>query len=185
MEIMDAILHRRSVRKYKSDEITDNLLDQVLEAARWAPSWGNSQCWEFIIVKDKEIKAKLKDTLTPNNPARDAVIQSPIVIVACAKRGLAGYKKCEPITDKGDWFMFDVALALHNITLVAHSLGLGTVHIGAFDAKKVKEIIGVPDGVEVVELMPIGYPDEQPDPKPRKELSNFVYNNNYGVTYKF
>ncbi len=184
MEIEDAILHRRSVRKYKTDEITDDLLYQVLEAARWSPSWGNSQCWEFILVKDKEIKAKLKETLTPNNPARDAMIQSPIVIVACGKQGLAGCKKGEQMTDKKEWFMFDVATALNNITLVAHSLGLGTVHIGAFDAKKVKEIMGVPNGVEVVELMPIGYPDEQPAPRPRKEMTSFVYLNKYGQPYK-
>lgn len=180
MDVVDAIVNRRSVRKYKSDAVSEDLLNQVLEAARWAPSWGNTQCWEFIIVKDAGIKEKLRDTLTPWNPARDAMIQAPIVIVACAKRGLAGYRRGEQITDKGDWFMFDCALALHNITLVAHSLGLGTVHIGAFETKEVNRLLNVPDGVEVVELMPIGYPDEQPPPKPRKEVSTFVYLNKYG-----
>ncbi|MBI4723366.1 MAG: nitroreductase family protein [Candidatus Stahlbacteria bacterium] len=183
-QIRDAILHRRSVRRYKPDELPDNLLEQVLEAARWAPSWANTQCWEFIIVKDKGLKEKLRDTLTPNNPARDAVVQAPIVIVACGKSGIAGYKKGEPVTDKQEWFMFDVALALNNITLVAHSLGLGTVHIGAFDAKKVAKIVNVADGVLVVELMPIGYPDEQPAPRPRKEISSFVYLDKHGCPYE-
>ena len=76
--------------------------------------------------------------------------------------------------------MFDVALALHNLSLAAHSLGLGTVHVGAFDSKKAAELLGVPEGVSVVELMPLGYPLEIPGAPPRKELKDFVYSEKYG-----
>lgn len=175
MELERAIGDRRSIRKYKSDPVSDEDLYTVLEAARWAPSWANTQCWEFIVVKNPQTKVKLMETLTERNPARGAMTEAPVVIAACAQLKKSGYKRGEQVTDKGDWFMFDVALAVQNLTLAACSLGLGTVHVGAFDAKKAEEILNVPEGTVVVELLPLGYPVEIPQPPPRKELSEFVY----------
>jgi nitroreductase len=76
--------------------------------------------------------------------------------------------------------MFDVALALQNLTLAAHSLGLGTLHVGAFDAKKAAEILEVPAGVSVIELIPLGYPMEVPKATSRKELKEFIHFEKYG-----
>ncbi len=180
MDVMEAIKHRRSIRRYKSIDVPDHLLKELLEAARWAPSWANTQCWRFVVVRDEDVKKKLSQTLSERNPARPAMVEAPVVLVACAELRRAGYYKGEPRTDKGDWFMFDVALALQNLTLAAHSLGLGTVHVGAFDAKRAGQIVGVPDGIAVVELMPVGYPAEGPKPPPRKELVTFVYHDRYG-----
>ncbi|MEM2104277.1 MAG: nitroreductase family protein [Candidatus Bathyarchaeia archaeon] len=180
MNVIEAIKTRRSIRKFKTDPVEEEKIQNVLEAARWAPSWANTQCWEFILVKNSETKKRLAETLTGGNPALDAVKNAPVVIVACAKLGVSGYKSGKAVTDKGDFFMFDVALALQNLTLAAHSLGLGTVHVGAFDAKKAAEILEVPDGVSVVELMPLGYPSESPPPRSRKELKDFVYYEKYG-----
>ncbi|MCS7113856.1 MAG: nitroreductase family protein [Nitrososphaerota archaeon] len=180
MDVIEAIKSRRSIRKFKPDPVEKEKLEAVLEAARWAPSWANTQCWEFIIVKDSETKRRLAETLTPWNPAVDAVKKAPIVIVACAKLGVSGFFGGKPVTDKGDFFMFDVALALQNLALAAHSLGLGTLHVGAFDAGKVAEILSVPSGVSVVELMPLGYPMEAPKATRRKELRDFVYFERYG-----
>ena len=183
MEVIQAIKERRSIRKYKPEPVSDEELNIVLEAARWAPSWANTQCWRFIIVKDKTLKEKLRDTLTEWNPGRNAMIEAPIVIVACAELGKSGFRRGEKVTEREDWLMFDVALALQNLTLTAHSLGLGTLHIGAFDAKEAGKIVDVPDNVVVVELMPVGYPDEHPDPRNRNEIKTFVYENRYGVSY--
>ena len=180
MDMLEAIKTRRSIRKYKPDEIEEEKLQAVLEAARWAPSWANTQCWEFIVVKNPDTKEKLAETLTPRNPATEAVKTAPIVVVACAKLGVSGFKLGAPVTDKGDFFMFDTALAMHNLSLAAHSLGLGTVHVGAFDSKKAAEILGVPEGVSVVELMPLGYPLEIPGAPPKKEIEDFVYSEKYG-----
>ncbi len=180
MELMEAIKQRRSVRSYRGDEVPEELLNQVLEAARWAPSWANTQCWEFIIIKDKQTKEKLAETLSPANPARGAFGTAPIVIVACGRKGKAGFYKGEATTVKGDWFMFDVALAMQNLVLTAHSLGLGTVHVGLFDSKKAEEILGVPDEVEVVEMTPLGYPEKIPNAPPRKEIKDFVFYDRYG-----
>lgn len=190
MELMQAIKERRSIRKYKSDPIREEDLNTLLEAARWAPSWANTQCWRLIIVRNPEIKARLADTLrtlTPGgrNRSADALINAPVAIVACAERELSGmYRSAEgrrtPMTNKGEWwFMFDVALAMNNLTLAAHSLGLGTVHIGLFDAQEAAKVLNVPENVAVVEIMPLGYPDEQPSARPRKSPEEFVYYEKY------
>jgi len=175
MDITQAIKGRRAVRKYKTDPVSDKDLETVLEAARWAPSWKNSQCWRFVVVRDPQVKAKLAATLKPEtNRASMGIREAPVVIVACAELGKSGYHKGEHGTDKGDWFMFDTALAMQNLALAAYAMGLGTVHVGLFDAKEAARILDVPDGAVVVEMTPLGYPDEQPVAPRRKELSEIV-----------
>lgn len=180
MYLFDAIKLRRSIRHYKPDMVEEVKISTVLDAARWAPSWGNTQCCRFVVVKDQEIKAKLSETLTSWNPSRSTVKEVPIVIVACAELGESGYKDGNVSTNKGDWYMFDVALAMQNLSLAACALGLGTVHIGAFDAQEVARILNVPEGVAVVEMMPLGYPAREGKAPPRKELSDMVFYEHYG-----
>ena len=183
MDILEVIKSRRSIRQFKNDRVSDEALNILLEAARWAPSWANTQCWEFVVVRNPEIKERLSKTLSPNNPATDAIANAPVVIVACAKMGIAGHYKGKPTTDKGDWYMFDVALAMQNLILAAHSIGLGTVHVGAFDAQEGAKILRVPSGIVVVEMTPVGIPQKEvTSPTPRKELSQFVYYDRYGST---
>ena len=183
MDVLEAIKNRRSIRKYKPTPVDDKTLELVLEAARWAPSWANTQCWRLIIVRDIDRKNRLADTLIAvgdrPNRAADAIRQAPVLIIACAELGKSGYYYREPggfATDKGDWYMFDVALAMQNLVLAAHSLGLGTVHVGAFDAKEAENILEVPQGFRAVEMTPLGYPDVEPEVKlgKRKELSGIV-----------
>jgi len=184
MEVLEAIKTRRSIRKYKAAPVDDKTIQLVLEAARWAPSWKNTQCWRFIVVRDSDIKAELAQALgkvsDAPNPSTDAVRNAPVVIVACAELGKSGYDKGELATDKGDyWYMFDVALAMQNLTLAAHSLGLGTVHVGLFDAEKVASILEVPQGFRVVAMTPLGYPNQEPKTRPRRELSQTVFYDKY------
>ena len=133
-------------------------------------------------MRDPEVKAKLADTLNiwPDNRAIPAIRSAPVVIAACAELGKSGYHEGKPATDKGDWFMFDVALAMQNLVLAAYSLGLGTVHVGFFDARKAAEILQLPEGIVIVEMIPLGYPDEEPKPKSRRELSEQVFYDKYG-----
>jgi len=183
MDLFKAIRERRSIRKYKPAPISDGDLNRVLEAARWAPSWANTQCCRFVAVRDKELRAKLAQTLPERNPARAAIGQAPIVIVTCAYLGKSGCFKGEPATDKGDWFMFDVALAMQNLTLAAHALGLGTVHVGFFDARKAAELVSLPEGMAVVELIPLGWPDEQGKAPVRMELPELVSYDKFGKNF--
>jgi len=190
MEVLEAIKTRRSIRKYKPTPVDDKTIELVLEAARWAPSWANTQCWRFIVVRDSNIKAELANSLIKaeregklvDNPATEAIRNAPVVIVACAELGRSGYKEGEPATDKGDyWYMFDVALAMQNLVLAAHSLGLGTVYIGRFDAQRAASILRVPQGFCVVAMTPLGYPEGEPQLRPRKELSEIICYDKFGV----
>lgn len=189
MEVLEAIKTRRSIRRYKPDPIDDKDLETVLEAALWAPSWANTQCWRFIVVRDANTKAKLSSTFgqieragaASDNPATKAVLQAPLVVVACAKLHQSGYRHDgTPATDKNEWHMYDVALAMQNLTLAAHALGLGTVHIGALDAEKAAEILEVPEGYCVVAMTPLGSPEHIGKAPPRKELAEIIFHDKFG-----
>jgi nitroreductase len=180
MDVMEAIKGRRSIRKYKPDPVSDEDISALIEAARWAPSWANTQCFECIVVRDFELRKSLAETLPPGNPAIAAFTQAPVVLVACAQKQKSGFFKGTAVTDKGDWLMFDTALALQNLTLAAHARGLGTVHVGFFDAARVKEIMQIPAAVEAVELLPLGVPDEEGRPPKRKEPEELVFFDQYG-----
>jgi len=189
LDVMQAIRDRRSIRKYRSEPVTEEALHTILEAARWAPSWTNTQCWRLIVVRDLVTKSKLADILRTGRPegknaATEAVRNTPVVVVACAERGLSGCYSGDgqgvPATDKGEWwFMFDVALAMQNLTLAAYALGLGTVHVGMFDTDEVARILGIPENIAVVELMALGWPDEKPPIRPRRDISEFVFYERY------
>jgi nitroreductase len=192
MDLFDAINNRRSIRRYTTDPVDEKAVNTVLEAGRWAPSWANTQCWRFVVVRDPDIKAKIGQSLMKvqredqlvDNPATKTINDIPVLIVACAEMGVSG---CKPgatpdgnyVTDKDDWFMFDTALAVQNMVLAAHGLGLGTVIIGAFDAKMVEEILGIPEGYRVVVLFPLGVPAKEGKAPPRKELTELVVNDKW------
>jgi nitroreductase len=194
VELFDAIKNRRSIRRYKSDPVDDKKIEKILEAGRWAPSWSNTQCWRFVVVRAPEIKAKLADTLLkfklPDkeipNPAINIFNTVPVLIVVCAETGKSGGPPGPGggggtfITDKGDWFMFDAALAVQNMVLAAHGLGLGTVIIGTFDAVQAGKVLGIPGGYRVVTMFPVGVPDQEGKAPPRKELSEIVIKDRWG-----
>jgi nitroreductase len=132
-DFMEIIKGRRSIRIYQDQEITEEDLNQVLEAIRWSPSWANTQCWEVIVIKDSAIKQKLQETLSTGNPSTKAIGEAPVVITFCGKLQSAGYKKGQSTTKFGDWFMFDLGIATQDLCLAAHNLNLGTVIVGLFD----------------------------------------------------
>jgi nitroreductase len=180
MDVMETIRGRRSIRKYKTDPIADDVLHTLLEAIRWAPSWANTQCWEVILVKDAKTRSDVTTAFPRGNPALSAIVDAPLLLVLCGKKGLSGYYKGQVATSKGDWLMFDTGIAMQNLCLAAHSLGLGTVVVGLFDHKKVEEILGVPSGTEVVAMTPVGYPAAEGGTPKRKEISEFVFYEKYG-----
>ncbi len=182
MDLIEAIKGRRSARKYKPDPVPEETLQKVMEAVRWAPSWHNTQCWEVIVVKDQKVKSELATTLIhipKSNPAASSMTEAPIVLILCGIKGVSGYFKGQPQTVKGDWLMFDTGLAMQNLCLAAHALGLGTVVVGRFDHNKVAEILGIPQNVEVVAMTPLGYPATEGTAPKRKELSEFVFHDKY------
>lgn len=175
MDLMEAIKGRRSIRKYKSDSVPEEALHTVLEAVRCAPSWGNTQCWKIIVVKDPKIKTELAKTVPKVNPALSSMTEAPILLVLCGEKGISGYYGGKPSTEKGDWLVFDSGLAMQNLCLAAHGVGLGTVIMGLFDHQKVGEILGLPQNIEVVAMTPLGYPATKGIMPRRKEHSEFVF----------
>ena len=179
MDTIEVIKTRRSIRKYKDTPVTDEQLKTVLEAVQWAPSWGNTQCWEIIVVKDPAVKEKLAATLSSGNPSIDAVKNAPVVIAACATKEKSGYYKGVPITVKGDWLMYDIGLAMQNLSLAAHAIGLGTVQIGAFNSEDAEKALGVPEGVTIVALTPLGVPAAESRAPKRRAIEEFVHYDKY------
>lgn len=174
-ELKEIIEGRRSIRKYEDQAVSDETLNRILEAVRWSPSWANTQCWEVVVVKDQETKEKLKATLTPTNPANKAMLNAPVVLVVCGKLRSSGYYNGEVTTKFGDWFLFDLGIATQTLCLTAHALGLGTVVVGLFDHNQAKEILGVPEGYELVAMLPLGYPAKISAAPKRREVSEFTH----------
>jgi len=179
MDILQNIASRRTIRRYNHRKVEPEKLKQVLEAARWAPSWKNSQCARVVIVEDAEIRKRIADSLQGNRSYAGA-FEAPVILVICAEKGLSGYSASAPVTDKAEWFMFDTGLYAQNLMLAAHHLGLGTVIIGYFNSNLVAREISLTQGYAVVALILLGYPAEQPQPPPRKPLEATVFLNRFG-----
>ncbi|MCG6908950.1 MAG: nitroreductase family protein [Deltaproteobacteria bacterium] len=177
----DIVEGRRSIRKFQDKDVSTSDLNRILEAVRWSPSWTNLQCWEIVAVRDPEIKKRLQETLPPKgNPAVKAVGNAPVVLAVAAKLKASGFYKDKASTVLGDWYMFDLGIAVQTLCLSARALGLGTVIVGLYDIAKAADVLGVPDGYQQVALIPLGYPDQSPKAPKRKEIADFVHLDRFG-----
>jgi nitroreductase len=174
-ELMEIIKGRRSVRSYQEKEIPEDALNRILESVKWSPSWANTQCWEIIVIKDPQVKERVQAILPKTNPATKHFAESPVILALCAKKASSGYYKGEVTTKFGDWMLYDLGIATQSICLTAHSLGIGTVVVGLFEHDKVAKELGVPEGYELVSLIPLGYPTKETNPPKRREISEFVH----------
>jgi nitroreductase len=175
-DLMEIVKGRRSIRKYEEKPVPEASLHQILESVKWSPSWANCQCWEIVVVRDSATKLKLQETFPPaGNPANKSIVQAPIVLALCAKMGVSGYYKDQVTTKFGDWMMYDLGLATQNICLTAHALGLGTVIVGLFNQDKAGKTLNIPDGYELVSLIPLGYPAKSGSAPKRREISEFSH----------
>ena len=171
----DIILSRRSVRRFQEKPLEDHHLSDILEAARWAPSWGNLQCCELVVVKQNTIKSELAATLSAKNPATKCMANAPLVFAVCGNPQKSGYYKGKQVTRYEHWFLYDLGLVSQNICLKAWELGIGSVIVGSFDHKKAEKLLKIPEGYELVSLIPVGYPDHKPPTPKRKEMNDFVH----------
>lgn len=167
--ILEAIKKRQSVRSYQDKEIPEDVLQQILEAGRLAPSAKNTQSWKFIVVKDKDIRKKLVSACKN----QEFVGEASVVIAGCGTNP-------DYVMSNGEHaYSIDLAIALDHMSLEAASLGLGTCWIGAFYQEQVKEILGVPEGVRVVNLLTLGYPKKLGPKTERKPLSEIICYDKY------
>ena len=161
---MEAIKRRRSIRSFKDKPVEKEKLDRILEAARLAPSASNRQERRFVVVQDAEKRAKLGEAAC----SQSFVGTAPVVIAACATESSHIMACGQPA------YTVDVTIAVDHMTLQAVEEGLGTCWIGAFQEHAVREILGIPESVRVVSLLPLGYPEYCPSPTPRKPKSELV-----------
>ncbi len=173
--VMEAIKNRRSVRKYEDKPVSEEAVKELLESVQWAQSWANTQCWEVIVVREQATKEQLAEAVLKGNPAQKSVIAAPVVLIVCAKLKSSGFYKDVVTTKFGDWFMFDIGVAAQNICLQAQDMGLGAVVMGLFDHNKVAGVLGVPEGYEVVTMIPVGYPAKPSKAPKRREIEEFTH----------
>ena len=172
---MEVLKERRSIRVYDEKPVPEEVLHQVLDAVKWSPSWANTQCWEIIVVKDRAIREKLQAAMPPTNPASKSIVSAPVLLALCGKLKSAGYYKDTVQTKFGDWFMFDLGIAAQTLCLAAQNLGLGTVITGMFDQNNAKSVLKVPEGYDLVSLIPMGYPAKTSSAPKRREASEFTH----------
>ena len=152
MQTIEAINARKSVRRYLETPVERETVQALLEAAIRAPSAANKQCWRFVAVIDKEMIAGLaRCNMAFNGWLKDA----PAVIVVCAD------PKDSTDLNGLPYYMWDAALAMHNLVLAATDRGLGTCYLAAYKEDKVKELLGIPENIRVVCMTPLGYPAEK------------------------
>jgi len=184
MNLDEAIFGRRSVRKFTDRYVTDEEIRAMIDAARWAPSWANTQVWEFIVVRDRALMEKIAGTYVDKNPATRATLSASALIVACARDGVSGCYDGKDVTSIQKWYMFDLGMAVENLCLKAHAMGLGTVVAGYMDHQACKKILEVPAGYEVVAVLPVGEPlTPAKSGPPRKELSSFLHLDAFGKVF--
>ena len=164
MDVSEAIEVRRSIRKYKKTEIEDSKLAKIIESARIAPSAANRQEWKFVVVKDADIRMKLVEACN----GQKFVAEAPVLIAACSTES-------EKIMPCGQYaYTVDLSIALSFMILQATELELGTCWLGAYNEDMVKHILHIPDDIKIVGMITVGYPDENPDARPRKTTEEIV-----------
>jgi len=157
MTFDEILKKRRSIRAYKGTALEKDTLLAVLEAGRLAPSASNRQDWHFTVVTNRELRERLAAACC----GQSMVAQAPAAIVVWGTSESV-------MTCKQSAATIDCSIALTHIMLKAAELGLGTCWLGAFKADEAAQVLNLPDGAVVVAVTPLGYPDEAPAPRPRK-----------------
>jgi len=167
--VFEAIRNRRSIRAYTGKDVSEEEVKKLIYAARWAPSAGNIQPWEFIIIRNAEIKRRLSVAALDQTFIEEA----PVVIVVCANqtRSAWGYGRRGATL----YCLQDTAAAIQNLLLAAYAMGLGTCWIGAFQEEEARQVLNLPMGVRPVAIIPVGYPAEKPMAPSRRPISEFVH----------
>jgi len=169
MDVLEAIRGRRSTRAFESEDVSPEIVSKLLDAARLAPSAGNIQPWEFIVVRKPEIKRALAEAALDQTFIEEA----PVVIVVCANENRSSYGY--GMRGKTLYCIQDTAAAIQNILLAAYSFGLGTCWIGAFREEEAREILKIPHGVRPVAIVPVGVSAEAPLPPDRRHINHIVH----------
>lgn len=167
MNVLETILKRRSIRKFKKEEIPEEKVEKLKEALIWAPSAGNLQARKFYFVFNKEKKRELAKAALNQN----FIAQAPLVIVGCCDlRKISWYGE----RGKNLYTICDVACAIENLMLQAVEEGLGSCWVGAFEEEKVSQILNLPENERPIAIIPVGFPAESPSPPKREKKEELI-----------
>ena len=169
--VLSLLKGRRSIRRYRPDPVPDDMVEQLLEAGRVAPSASNRQPWAFIVVRDRALIRQVAEHAAYYFVRWAHVEESPLLIVLCGNHKSRVYRR---------FLHEDVGLAGGQIMLQAKALGLGTCWIGGLNREALAAILKVPDEWEIVGLLTVGFPAEDPQPSPRKPLADIVHYDVFG-----
>lgn len=164
MDVFSAIAGRRSIRSYQNTEVEEEKVNRIIEAGRLAPSASNRQEWKFIIIRNKETRLELAKAAY----GQTFIVEAPVIIVACATES----KAILPCGQNAN--TVDLSIAVSYMILEAFELGLGTCWLGAFQEEEVKAALSIPYHVRVVAMFPVGYPNKNPEMRPRKSMDQIV-----------
>ncbi|MEM4728303.1 MAG: nitroreductase family protein [Thermoplasmata archaeon] len=168
MELVEAIEGRRSVRAFKNEELPEGFIEEAVRVGNLAPSAGNLQARDFVVVRDAGTKKRLAEAAL----GQDFIAEAPVVLVVCANaRRIAHYGE----RGRELYMLQDTAAAIENILLYVHSKGLGSCWVGAFNEAEVSEALGLPNWVRPVAILPIGVPAERPAKRRRLALSEILH----------
>lgn len=181
MNVIDCIKTRRSIRKYKPDPIDHSIINSIVDAASYSPSWKNTQITRYIAIEDSSLLGKIADEFTREHNA-NIIRQAPMLIAVTFIKGRCGFERDGSYsTKKGDrWQMCDMGIACQTFCLAAKEYGLGTVIMGIFDEDGITELLNIPEDQELAALIAIGYPESEPEPPKRKSARELLvyYPNN-------
>lgn len=174
MELEQCIINRRSIRHFKNTPINSKDIISMVEAASFAPSWKNTQVTRYYAVTKEELKEKIVQSMPAFN--QPACQSAPLLMIACAKKQRSGYNRDGSFSTnkQNGWQMYDVGLSNMILTLKACELGLGTVIMGYYDETAVSETIELPEDQEVIAVIAVGYPDENPEMPKRKNVEELL-----------
>lgn len=177
MNTVECLQTRRSVRRYTEDLLSHETFERIIDVARMAPTWKNTQTLRYILVQDADMIAKItEDCLLGFEHNAKTLSKCRNLVVLTQVNGICGYEKDGSFsTSKGTgWEMFDAGIAAQTFCLAAHEMGIGSCIMGVFDDAKVAEVIGLPEGQSVAALIPVGVPKFNPEPTPRKETKELI-----------
>ena len=177
MEFTEVIKGRRSIRKYADKPVTKEEIEKIIELARFAPTWKNSQTARYHVILNQELKNRIAEEGTCNFSKNKLNIQSASgLVILTTVDGIAGYEKDGTFTtSKGThWQSFDAGIACQTFCLTAYDRGISTLIMGIYDEEKIGNILNLPENESISALIAVGYADEAPNAPRRKELSEIM-----------
>ena len=175
MELKDCILSRRSVRKFLDKPVDRAILDQVVSVAAYAPSWKNTQISRYIAIEDRSVLDTICRDFLPEHNA-NIVSGAPLLVAQTFVKSRSGFERDGSYTTarKDGWQHYDCGIAAQTFCLAAHDAGLGTVIMGIFPHEELGAFLNVPEEQELMALIAVGWPDQEPNAPKRKDVETLL-----------